>query len=63
MLENYPDVLTINEVLEILGISRNMLYDLIHSGYIPAYRLGKKIWRINKTELCLYLENDTNSTF
>lgn len=57
MLETYPDVLTLNETLEILGISRNMLYDLIHSGTLPAYRLGKKIWRVNKPDLILYLKN------
>lgn len=58
MLENYPDVLTINETIEILGISRNMLYDLIHSGILPAFRLGKKIWRINKPDLLLYLKSN-----
>ncbi len=57
MLEAYPDVLTLNETLEILGISRNMLYDLIHTGQIPAYRLGRKIWRINKTNLIDYLKS------
>lgn len=58
MLENYPDVLTINETIEILGVSRNMLYDLIHNGTISAFRLGKKIWRINKADLLLYLNNN-----
>jgi len=57
MLEIYPDVLNVNETIEILGISRNMLYDLIHSGILPAFRLGKKIWRINKPDLILYLKN------
>jgi len=55
MLEDYPDVLSINETIEILGISRNLLYDLIHSGTIPAFRLGEKIWRINKPVLISYL--------
>lgn len=55
MLEDYPDVLTINETIEILGISRNMLYDLLKNGTIIGYRLGKKIWRINKSELLTYL--------
>jgi len=58
MLDNYPDVLNVNETIEILGISRNMLYDLIHSGILPAFRLGRKIWRINKFELILYLKNN-----
>lgn len=58
MLEEYPDVLTINETIEILGVSRNLLYDLIHSGTLPAIRLGKKIWRINKPDLIAYLKNN-----
>ena len=57
MLEIYPDVLTINETIEILGISRNMLYNLIHSGTLPAFRLGKKIWRVNKSDLITYLKH------
>lgn len=55
MLDDYPDVLTINETIEILGISRNLLYDLIHSGTIAALRVGEKIWRINKTDLIMFL--------
>lgn len=58
MLETYPDVLTINETIEILGVSRNMLYNLIHSGMLPAFRLGRKIWRINKSDLILFLRNN-----
>lgn len=41
MLEEYPDVLSINETMGILGISRNLLYNLIHTGVIPAMRIGK----------------------
>lgn len=56
MLEEYPEVLTINETMEILGISRNLLYQLIHSGVLPAFRLGSKIWRIKKVDLLKFLE-------
>ncbi len=56
MLEEYPDVLTINETMEILGISRNLLYDLIHSGMLPAFRIGIKIWRIKKLDLISFLD-------
>lgn len=58
MLEEYPDVLSINETMEILGISRNLLYNLIHTGVIPAMRIGKKLWRINKTDLITFLMNN-----
>ena len=58
MLEEYPDVLSINETMEILGISRNLLYNLIHTGAIPAMRIGKKLWRINKQALIKYIEEN-----
>lgn len=58
MLEEYPDVLSINETMEILGISRNLLYNLIHTGVIPAMRIGKKLWRINKQALIKYIEEN-----
>lgn len=57
MFEEYPDVLTINETIEILGVSRNLLYDLIHAGTIPAFRLGTKIWRIRKVDLIQFFES------
>ena len=57
MLEEYPDVLSINETMEILGISRNLLYNLIHTGAIPAMRIGKNLWRINKQSLIKYIED------
>jgi excisionase family DNA binding protein len=55
MLEEYPDVLTIKETIEILGISRNLIYDLIHNGTLPAFRLGERVWRINKKDLIIFL--------
>ena len=55
MLEDYPDVLTTREVMEILDITKNLLYELIHTKQLPAYRIGKKKWRINKNSLIDYL--------
>ena len=31
MLEDYPDIMTVHEVMEVLGISKNTLYALIHN--------------------------------
>lgn len=56
MLEDYPDVLTPHEVMEILGIGRNLLYQLMQEGTIPAFRLGKKMWRVLKKDLIGYVE-------
>jgi excisionase family DNA binding protein len=55
MLEEYPDVMTAKEVMEVLAVSKELLYDLIREKQLPAYKLGKKYWRINKTSLADYL--------
>ncbi|HCT64746.1 MAG TPA: DNA-binding protein [Lachnospiraceae bacterium] len=55
MLEDYPDILTPKEVMEILGISKNTLYQLINNREIPATRLGRKLWRIQKQALLDFL--------
>ena len=57
MLEEYPDILNTREVMEILDITKNLLYRLIHTNQLPAYRIGKKKWRINKNSLIEYLYN------
>ena len=55
MLEEYPDILTPQEAMEIFGIGRNLFYKLLKNGRIPAKRVGRKIWRIAKSNLLLYL--------
>ena len=57
MFDFYPDILTVNDVTEILGISKNMVYKLIKAKKLPAERLGNKLWRISKKELIKYFEN------
>lgn len=57
MLDEYPDVLNTGEVMEILDITKNLLYKLIHTNQLPAYRIGVKKWRINKSSLIEYLYN------
>ena len=54
MLEEYPDVLNTNEVMEILDITKNLMYELIHS----AIKIGKKQWRITKDDLITYLKTN-----
>ena len=57
MFDFYPDILTVNDVTEILGISKNMVYKLIKAKKLPAERLGSKLWRISKKELIKYFES------
>ena len=57
MLENYGDILTAQEVMAILKIHKQLLYDLIQTNQLPAYRVGKKVWRFNKHSFIKYLNS------
>ena len=56
MLEKYPDVLTPDDVIEILNIGRNTVYEMLNNGTIKSIRIGRK-HRIPKKILIEYLEN------
>lgn len=55
MLEQYPDVLTVRQVMEILQLGRDVVYRLVDEGdgKIPSFRMGKCI-RICKQDLIDY---------
>lgn len=55
-LENYPDVLTPDDVIEILNIGRSKIYELLNDGTIKSIRIGRK-HRIPKKILIEFLEN------
>ncbi|MDO4515264.1 MAG: helix-turn-helix domain-containing protein, partial [Lachnospiraceae bacterium] len=55
MLDQYNDVLTVAELQEILGVGRNLVYALLQSGTISAFRVGQKKWRIPKAAVLSYL--------
>lgn len=54
MFENYPDILTLKQVQNMLHIGRNSMLDLIYSGEIEAFKIKGK-WRILKSDLILYI--------
>lgn len=54
MLENYKDVLTVEDVQEILGIGRSKAYQLIRNHTIPSLQMGKVI-RVSKVNLINYI--------
>lgn len=56
MLDNYGDILTFDEFIDILKIGRNTGYRLLKDCKIPAKRLGKQ-WRISKLAVIDWLNN------
>jgi excisionase family DNA binding protein len=57
MFNEFPDVLTINDMKKALGVSNKMAYSLISSGKIKYFRLGKLI-KIPKRFLVDYIESE-----
>lgn len=61
MLSEYPDVLTVKQLQELLPLGRNSIYNLIHSGAIRHLRAGNNIL-IPKVCLIEYLESASAPT-
>ncbi|MBG9589513.1 helix-turn-helix domain-containing protein [Cytobacillus firmus] len=54
-LEDYPDVLNVSDVQELLGIGRKQAYELVHSGEFHAIKVGKRI-KVSKHVLINWIE-------
>ncbi len=56
IFEKYPDVVTFNQMREMLGnIGRTLAYKLLQNKEIESFRLGKN-YRILKSKIIEYLE-------
>ena len=55
MFEEYGDMLTVDEVAEILGIGKNSVYEIFRSGEIHCFMLKGK-WKISKQALIEYIQ-------
>lgn len=47
MFNDYPDLVTVEELCEMLSIGKNAAYALLASGDLKCFRL-KRIWKIPK---------------
>lgn len=54
MLEEYEDIITAEELSIILKIGKNRSYELLRTGEIKGFRLGKP-WKIPKIAVEEYL--------
>lgn len=55
--ESLSMVLTPLDIADILGVSRNTAYELVHSKDFPAFRVGKQ-YRVSKTRFLAWLDGD-----
>ncbi len=42
MLNNYPDVLSVKQVMEVLHVSKKSVYELLHNKEIKSKKVGRK---------------------
>ena len=61
MLERYDDVLTVEDVCEVLMIGRNRVYELLSTRQLKGFKIGKRSWRIPKRSLIEYIEHLGNT--
>ncbi|MGN0470500.1 MAG: helix-turn-helix domain-containing protein [Acutalibacteraceae bacterium] len=56
MFAKYPDVVTIQQLMQMLHIGKNKAYELIHNGTIQTVKIGKK-YIIPKVSVIQFLSN------
>ena len=47
VFEQYSEILTIDEVADLLLIGRSKVYNMLRTGELPAFRIGE-VWKIPK---------------
>jgi excisionase family DNA binding protein len=60
MLQKYPDVMNIEQVSEVLGVSTKAVYGLIKDGHLSVLKIGRT-YRIPKIRLVAYLYGNPQS--
>lgn len=56
--ETYEDLITIEELCEILSIGKNTAYHLLNAKEISAFRIGR-IWKIPRVSVVTYIKSHT----
>ena len=57
MFPDYPDIVTVRQLQEMLGVSRPLAYDLINSGEVQAVKIGNSS-KIPKVSVINYVTGD-----
>lgn len=50
------DMITIDELCEILLIGKNTAYKLLNSNKLPAFKIGR-IWKIPRSSIDVYIQS------
>ena len=57
--ENYPDIVTVKQLKEMLGVGNNQALNLIHQNKIKHFRIGRII-KIPKTRVIDFISSQIN---
>ena len=56
MFKDYPDAISVKELQQMLGIGKNLAYELVNKNSIPNVKVGRRII-IAKANVIEYLIN------
>ncbi len=59
MFEHYSDLVTVEELCEMLSIGKNAAYQLLSSGKLKAFRYNR-VWKIPKQGVIEYVVVQSN---
>lgn len=59
MFPDYPDIVTVQQMQTMLGISRHLAYHLINYGHVAAIKIGKT-YKIPKVNIIKYVLNEAD---
>lgn len=54
MLSQYPDIMNVWDVSEVLCVGKNRVYELLEKGALKGFRIGR-VWKIPKDALQDYI--------
>lgn len=54
MLSQYPDIMNVWDVSEVLCVGKNRVYELLERGALKGFRIGR-VWKIPKDALQDYI--------
>ncbi len=59
MQTEYIDLITIDELCDLLMIGRTIAYKLLQSGELKAFKIGK-VWKISRASVKQYIKERSN---
>ena len=59
MQSEYTEIITIDELCDLLLISHTKAYQLLRSGAIKAFKIGT-VWKISKVAIERYIKEQSN---